>query len=603
MMFRFLTAAAALALAAPALADTLVDNVDGLTLNDKGQVERFTGLLIGNDGRIVQVFQRGDKRPAKVDYMVDGKGRVLMPGMIDAHTHVMGLGFGALTLDLSETTSLAQAQQLIAAYAAAHPDRPWILGRGWNQELWKLGRFPTAAELDAVVGDRPVWLERVDGHAGWANSRAMAAAGITAASKDPAGGQIIRLGLSAAAPATAAPATKPALPAKARAGVKPAASAATLGKPSGIFVDNAMNLVGNVVPGPRPEDRDVALGKAQEILLKYGVTAVADMGSSIEDWQAFRRAGDVGALRVRIMSYAAGIDNMALIGGPGPTPWLYDDKLRLNGVKLYMDGALGSRGASLKAPYADAPKSRGLRITEDTALKNLMSRAAFDHFQVAVHAIGDEANAAVLSAIEDLAQTYKGDRRWRIEHAQIVDPADIPRFGRNGIIASMQPVHETSDRLMAEARLGPNRLSGAYAWNSMLKAGSRLAFGSDAPVELPDPWAGFAAAITRQGPDGQPQGGWQPQERVTREQALAGYTVDAAYAGFGEGHFGRLTRGQRADFLLVDRDPMLASPADLRATRVLQTWVGGQLVYDAAKPPAPIAEPAVRERPVAADGR
>ncbi|MFM5886072.1 MAG: amidohydrolase [Novosphingobium sp.] len=583
MKFRFLAAAAILAIASPALADTLVDNVDGLTLDEKGQVERFTGLLIGNDGRIVQVFHRSDKRPAKVDYMVDGKGRVLMPGMIDAHAHIMGLGFGALTLDLSETTSLAQAQALIAAYAAAHPDRPWILGRGWNQELWKLGRFPTAAELDAVVGDRPVWLERVDGHAGWANSRAMAAAGITAASKDPAGGQIIRLGLSAAAPATAAPGKGPALSAKPGTKVRSAFTAGNLGKPSGIFVDNAMNLVGNAVPPPRPEDRDVALGKAQEILLKYGVTAAADMGTSIEDWQAFRRAGDTGALRVRIMSYAAGIDNMALIGGPGPSPWLYDDKLRLNGVKLYADGALGSRGASLKLPYSDSPGAKGLRITQDTALKNMMSRAAFDHFQIAVHAIGDEANAAVLSAYEELAQTYKGDRRWRIEHAQILDPADIPRFAKGNVIASMQPVHETSDRLMAEARLGPNRLSGAYAWNSILKTGGRLAFGSDAPVELPDPWAGFAAAITRQGPDGEPQGGWQPQERVTREQALAGYTDDAAYAGFGEGRFGRLTRGQRADFLLVDRDPMLVSPSDVRATKVLQTWVGGQLVWDAAK--------------------
>jgi predicted amidohydrolase YtcJ len=303
------------------------------------------------------------------------------------------------------------------------------------------------------------------------------------------------------------------------------------------------------------------------------------------------------------MSYAAGINNMALIGGPGPSPWLYDDKLKLEGVKLYADGALGSRGASLKAPYSDSPGARGLRITQDTALKNMMSRAAFDHFQIAVHAIGDEANAAVLSAYEELALTYKGDRRWRIEHAQILDPADIARFGKGQIIASMQPVHETSDRLMAEARLGPNRLAGAYAWNAILKTGGRLAFGSDAPVELPDPWAGFAAAISRQGPDGEPQGGWQPQERVTREQALAGYTTGAAYAGFGEGRFGRIATGQRADFLLVDRDPMLVSPADIRATRVLQTWVGGQLVYDAAQPPAPPAEPPARERPVVGDGR
>lgn len=605
MRARLLVAAAALAVTASAQADTLIDNVDGLTLDEQGRVDRFTGLVVGRDGRVIQVLHRGDARPVRPDYAVDGKGRVLMPGMIDAHSHVMSIGFAALTLDLSETTSLAEAQKAIAAYAAAHPDRPWILGRGWNQELWKLGRFPTAAELDAVVADRPVWLERVDGHAGWANSRAMAVAGVTAATRDPAGGQVIRLGLSPASPATAAAtAAGKRLTPRAAARAKRPAAAVQFGKPSGIFVDNAKALIGKAVPPPRPEDRDLALAMAQQLLLKRGVTATADMGSSIEDWQAFRRAGDAGSLQVRIMSYAAGVDNMALIGGSGPTPWLYDDKLRLDGVKLYADGALGSRGASLKAPYADAPATRGLRITQDTALKNMMSRAAFDNFQIAVHAIGDEANSAVLSAYEELGQTYKGDRRWRIEHAQILDPADIPRFGRDGIIASMQPVHQTSDRLMAEARLGPNRLAGAYAWNSILNTGGKLAFGSDAPVELPDPWAGFAAAITRQGPDGQPFGGWQPQERVTREQALAAYTVDAAYAGFGDGRFGRLTRGERADFLLVDRDPMLASPDDIRAIKVLQTWVGGQLVWDAANPSPSPSDPPPRERPpVSVDGR
>lgn len=547
MMHRLLLAAtAALALSAPALADTLVDNVDGLTIDATGGIERFTGLLVGDDGRIVQVLHRGDKRPGKVDYFVDGKGQVMVPGMIDSHGHVMGLGFSALTLDLTDTKSLAEALAKVAAYAKANPDRPWILGRGWNQELWPEKRFPTAAELDAVVGDRPVWLERVDGHAGWANTRALAAANVTALTKAPAGGSIERL-----------------------AG----------GKPAGVLVDNATELVGKAVPAPRPEDRDLALAKAQEILLGRGVTAIADMGTTIEDWQAFRRAGDNGSLRVRIMSYAMGTDNMALIGGPGPSPWLYDDKLRLNGVKLYSDGALGSRGASLKAPYSDAPTVKGLRVTGDTQLKNFMSRAALDHFQVAIHAIGDEANAAALTAIEDMNQTYTGDRRWRIEHAQILDPADIPRFAKAGVIASMQPVHQTSDRLMAEARLGPNRLTGAYAWASLAASGAKLAFGSDVPVELADPWAGLAAAISRTGPDGQPLGGWQPQERVSRELALAAYTANGAYAGFAEGRFGRLQRGERADFLMIDRDPLLATPADIRATQVLQVWVGGQLVH------------------------
>ena len=551
-----LAAAAACVIAAPASADTLVDHIDGLTLYAAGKIDHFTGMVIGSDGRIVQILHRGDKRPSRTDYQVDGKGHVVMPGMIDAHLHVMQLGFAALTLDLSDTRTLPEALAKIAAYAAAHTDRPWILGGGWNQETWKLGRFPTAAELDAVVGDRPVWLERADGHAGWANSAALRAAHVDAATKDPAGGRIERV---------------------------PGGT-----RPAGTLVDTATALVAAAVPPPRPEDRDLAFLTAQQILARRGVTAAADMGTSIDDWQTFRRAGDLGQLRIRIMAYAAGIDAMVTIAGPRPTPWLYDDRLRLGGVKLYLDGALGSRGAYLKAPYTDDPGNRGLRRLSETQLRNLMSRAAIDNFQIAVHAIGDGANYSVLNAIEELGATYKGDRRWRIEHAQIVDPVDIARFGRLGVIASMQPIHQTSDRIMAESRLGPARLTGAYAWHSIAAGGARLAFGSDAPVEKPDPFAGMAAAITREGADGQPFGGWQPQERVSREEAFAAYTSGAAYAGFAEGRFGRLLRGERADFLIVDRDPLLAAPANLRETQVLQTWVGGMKIYDSsAEPSAP----------------
>ena len=538
-----------------ALADTLVDNVQGETVAADGRVEAFTAFRFSDDGTILAVYHKGDKLP-RAQYRVDGKGRVLLPGLIDAHLHLLQVGFAALTLDLSETKTLAEAQSRIRDYAAAHPDRPWIIGRGWNQEIWGLGRFPTAAELDAAVADRPVWLERVDGHAGWANSAALKAAGVTAATKDPAGGQVVR---------------------------------GAGGVPAGVLVDNASGLVGRIVPPPRAEDRDLALATAQDLLFKRGVTAAADMGTSIEDWQAFRRAGDINRLYLRVMSYAGGTEAMALIGGSGPTPWLYGDRLRMGGVKLYMDGALGSRGAWLKAPYADAPPSTGGATTglprlSDTQLGNLMSRAALDHFQVAVHAIGDRANSTVLDSVELLNQTYKGDRRWRIEHAQILDPADIARFAKLGVIASMQPVHETSDRTMAEARLGPARLTGAYAWHSLLTSGARMAFGSDAPVELPDPFAGMAAAISREGPDGQPAGGWQPQERVTRAEALAGYTSGAAYAGFAEQKFGRIAPGLRADFILVDTDPMTASPAQIRATRVLETWIGGGKVYSVEQP-------------------
>lgn len=540
----------ALALAAtPALADVLVDDVKGVSPDGKGGVIHFNGLLIGNDGRIEAVYQPKDKRPKKVDYKVNGKGRILVPGMIDAHAHVMGTGLAQMTLDLTASRSLDEALALIQAWSARHPEAPWILGGGWNQVSWGLGRMPTAAELDRVTGGRPAWLTRVDGHAGWANSAALAAAGVTASTPDPDGGSIERI-----------------------AGGK---------APAGVLVDGATSLIETKVPKPRPSDLDAAFGEAQIVFLREGVTAVADMGTTIEAWQSYRRAADAGNLRIRIGAYASGTDNMTLIGGPGPSPWLYDDRLRLAGVKLFLDGALGSRGAWLKAPYADAPETSGLPQLNDTKLGNLMSRGAFDNFQVAVHAIGDKANAAVLSAIEDLSHTYTGDRRWRIEHAQVIDPADIARLGQHGIIASMQPQHEASDREMAEARLGPQRLAGAYAWKSIEATGATLAFGSDAPVEPPRPFLGFATAITRQGADGQPVGGWQPQETLTRAQAFAAYTTGASYAMFAEKRFGHIAVGQRADFLFVDQDPMTATPEQIRATKVLETWINGRKEWDA----------------------
>ncbi len=542
-------------------ADTLIENVKGVTLTADGGVNRFVGMLIGDDGKIVRLLsapepplvipkcRRGKpcEYPPQPKYRLDGKGRTLMPGLIDGHGHFMSLGWQALTLDLNAATSLDDAKARIKAYADANPDRKWITGRGWNQESWNLGRFPTAADLDSVVADRPVWLERVDGHAGWANSLAIKLAGVTPTTAAPSGGRIEM----------------------------------TAGKPNGVFVDSAQDLVSKVLPQPLSKERDLAFTKAQEALLAFGITATADMGTSVEDWAAFRRAGDKGALRVRIFSYSAGLEPMLAIAGGEPTPWLYDGKLRMAGVKLYADGALGSRGAWLKAPYADKAGERGLQFLTDAALRNQMSRAAMDGFQIAVHAIGDAANAQVLDAIDELSQTYKGDRRWRIEHAQILDVTDIPRFAAHGTIASLQPVHQTSDRLMAEARLGPKRLAGAYAWKSILNAGGRLAFGSDYPVESPEPFAGLATAITREDAKREPFGGWQPQERISREQALAGFTIGAATASYAEGKVGRLAPGLYADFLLVDRDPLLSTPEELRQTKVIETWVGGQRMYGA----------------------
>jgi hypothetical protein len=544
-MKKLVAALAALFCVQSASADTLIDNVNGYTIGENKQVVRFTGLLVGNDGRVKQLLQGRERPLGRPDYRVDGRGRTLIPGLIDAHGHVMGLGFQAMQLDLSETKSLQEAQAKIAAYAAANPTPRWIVGRGWNQEKWGLGRFPTAADLDAVVPGRPVWLERVDGHAGWANSMAMKEAGVTAASKSPPGGRIEMAGR----------------------------------QPSGIFIDAASDLVQKAVPPPLPRMRDQALEKAQNILLSNGITAVADMGTTGEDWIVIRRAGDVGNLNVRILSYASGIEHLLAVAGTGPTPWLYDSRLRMVGVKLYSDGALGSRGAWLKQPYKDKPGEKGLAFLTDTTLKNLMSRAAMDGFQVAVHAIGDAANAQLLEAIEELSGTYKGDRRWRVEHAQIIDPSDLPRFGRNGIIASMQPVHQTSDWRMAEARMGLERLGGAYAWRSMLANNVPLAFGSDFPVESANPFHGLAVAVTREDPQGQPAGGWQPEQKLTMAQAFSGFTRDAAFASFAEDRLGTLERGRFADFIFIDRDIFAVQPREIRDTKVLETYVGGRKVW------------------------
>lgn len=562
MRARLLAAIAALALPFPALASGVVDNVNGIALDANGKIVRFAALVVDDDGKVEKLLpgryqepeykpkkpKRGQpwpERPKAPSFKLDGGGKTLIPGLIDGHGHVMGYGLSLVTLDLSDTRSLAEAQGKIRAYVQANPGLKWVIGTGWNQEKWGLGRFPTAAELDAVESATPVWLERVDGHAGWANSAAIRAAGVTAASKAPAGGRIEM----------------------------------AAGKPAGVFVDKAMDLVQRVVPPPAPKDRDIAFEKAQRALLAAGITGIADMGTSIADWQAFRRSADRGALRVRIMSYAMGLDNMILIAGPEPTPWLYDDHLRMGGVKLLLDGALGSRGAWLRADYADAPGQRGLPMITDTQLRNFMSRAAMDNFQVAVHAIGDAANRDVLNAIEELGDTYKGDRRWRIEHAQIIDPADLPRFKPLGVVASMQPVHEASDWRMATARLGEARLKGSYAWKTMLDNGVPLAFGSDVPVESPNPFAGIAVAMSREDAQGEPVGGWMPEQKVSFEAALDGFTRQAAYAGFAEKKFGSLQPGQRADFVLIDRDISTARPADIRQTQVLETWIGGKRVY------------------------
>ena len=536
-----LIALAALLATSSAMADTLVTNTNGIQVDANGKLERFTGILIGDDGKVKRLIH-GEMLKLKDTNVVDAKGQTVLPGLIDAHGHVMALGFTALQLDLTGTTSLADLQGRLKAYADANPNARWILGRGWNQELWPDKRFPTATDIDAVVSDRPVWLGRVDGHAGIANSAAMQAAGFALNTQAPTGGRI----------------------------------------ENGLFVDAAMSLIESKIPAPTPAEQDLAMAAVQRMLLSNGLTAAADMGTAPDEWMAMNRAGQAGTLNVRVLGYAGGIPAMKTINGGRPSDWLYGDRLHLGGVKLYADGALGSRGAWLKQPYADKPDTHGLQFLTDAQIMEQANAAAAGGYQLAIHAIGDAANAQLISTYEKLNATYGKDRRWRIEHFQIADPADIPRLKPAGIVASMQPTHQTSDRLMAEARLGLDRLRGAYAWQTVEKLGIPIAFGSDFPVESPNPFPGLAAAVSRQDLNGQPPGGWRPEERVSFEQALAGFTRGAAYAGFAEQRIGSLDPGKWADFIIVDRDVSRVDPQALAKTQVLQTWVAGKKVWEKA---------------------
>nr|WP_314446835.1 amidohydrolase [uncultured Sphingomonas sp.] len=527
--------AAALLVPTPALADLLVTNVNGVRATADRQVERFTGLLVGDDGKVKRVLKGEQFKLPAGTRVLNGGGKVLMPGLIDAHGHVMGYGLALGQLDLTGTTSLAELQQRLRDYAAGNPDLPWITGRGWNQEMWPDKKFPTSDDLDAAVKDRPVWLERVDGHASVANGAAMRAAGLTGSFTVPRGGEVI----------------------------------------DGMFVDAATALIDRHVPQPTPAMRDQALKRAQEALLAKGLTAVADMGTSLEDWQAMNRGLAAGTLPLRIFSYAGGSGELARIGDAPRAA----GQMPVIGVKLYADGALGSRGAWLKQPYSDAPHTRGLPLISAADLRTQATAAIQAGKQVAVHAIGDAANDMVLGTFAEVG-CGQGDRRCRVEHAQIVDVADLDRFAQGQVIASMQTVHQTSDRTMAEARLGQQRLGGAYAWQTLAKRRTMLSLGSDFPVEDPNPFHGLAAAVSRQGLDDQPAGGWRPWERLDLGQALAGFTLDAAHASFAEKQMGGLEPGQMADFILVDRDPTTSSAHDLARTQVLETWIAGRKVWE-----------------------
>ncbi len=529
-----------------AQADTVLHNINGYTSTDNG-IRSFSALHFDEAGRIIAT---GDEEllsghPAAT--RIDGDGKTLLPGLTDAHAHVLGLGLLKTSLDLIGSVSVDDAVARIGAYASANAGARWILGRGWNQVIWPVQAFPTAAHIDAVVSDRPVWLRRVDGHAGWANSLALELAGIDDDTPDPIGGKIIR---------------------------------DDNGHATGVLVDMAMSMVGNLVPEIDKNETENAVKAAINTLLAEGITGVHDAGIDLVDAEVYLSMADNNQLGMRIYAMIGGAgDVLDAIGEPIRA--YGNDRLEIASVKLYSDGALGSRGAAMIDPYSDDAENRGLPFFTQRELDEKVIKANEMGFQVGIHAIGDLGNRLALNSFEKSQGGKPSPLRNRVEHAQIIAIDDIPRFAELGVVASMQATHATSDKNMAEDRIGPDRMQGGYAWRRLLDSGAILANGSDFPVELSNPFHGLYAAVTRQGRDGEPDGGWYADQALSRAEALHSFTLAAAYAANQETRLGSLESGKWADFIIIDRDYFEVPSAEIDDIKVLQTWVGGELVFDA----------------------
>ena len=558
--FRTLVGAAVLAApfgllaqsAAPtAPADLIVTNARVYTADDaRPLVEAFAV----RDGRITFV---GSQREATVlagpaTRIVDAGGRTVIPGMVDAHAHFSGLAQTLRQVDLTGTTSLAEVIARVVAKAQTVPKGTWITGRGWDQNDWGITDFPTHDALSAALPDHPVLLERVDGHATYANMAAMKAAGVTAASKAPVGGQIIT---------------------------------DTRGQPTGVFIDNASDVLERQVPAPTAAELTSALKDAIALMHRWGLTGMHDAGATrgaIERYEALAKANELNLrLYVMIGDDAAALDHYF---AKGPQSALYNGQLWVRAVKLYADGAMGSRGAALLEPYSDDPNNVGLLKSTQQHIRDIAERGLKAGFQVNTHAIGDRGNRVVLDAYEQaLRAVPRADHRFRVEHAQILHYDDIPRFAQLGVIPSMQASHQTSDMYWIGKRLGPTRLFGAYAWQSLLQTGVVIPNGSDFPVEQVNPLISFHSAIARQDARDWPAGGWFPAQKMSREEALRSMTIWPAYAGFQEQSMGSITVGKYADFVILDMDIMRVPVELVLQANVRSTYVGGKSVYEAIR--------------------
>lgn len=531
---------------ASASATTLLINGKVRTLaDDPAQAQ---AVAWDDAGRILAVGSTQELRRRHAGARVlDARGATVLPGLVDAHGHVLNLGMSLLNVDLRGTRSKDEVLQRLRQQAARLPDGAWLVGRGWDQNDWPEKAFPSAADLDAAFPERPVFLERIDGHAAWTNSAALRRIPRDLSGDwQPEGGRIERHD----------------------------------GKATGVFVDAASLLVEAVMPRPDAALKRRAYKLAFDTLLAAGLTGVHDAGVSADDLAVLRDLADHDELPLRIYAMAdadaAALDALCrdgLYAHPG-------GRLQMRAVKLYMDGALGSRGAALKADYSDDPGNRGILVTAPEELRRIAAKAKGCGVQVATHAIGDRGNRIVLDTYAQvLGEAGGGDLRWRIEHAQIVDVADIADFARLGLIASMQPTHATSDMPWAQARLGRSRLAGAYAWQRFARAGVPLALGSDFPVEQASPLLGLYAAVTRQDADGKPRGGWLPDQRLSRTEALRGFVAGAAYAQFAEADLGSISPGKLADFTLVEKDLFLIPVREIPSDTVSATVVGGKVVF------------------------
>ena len=523
----------------------IIYNANGYTLVDEDLVQ-FSTLIIKN-GKVLEIGDDSllNNHNGK---KIDVAGKTLLPGLIDAHGHVMGLGYQELQVNLMGIETLEETLEVIKQYAESNPDLEWIQGRGWNQTLWPENEFPTAKDLDKIVADRPVWLSRVDGHAGWGNSLAMRLGGISKDTPEVQGGKIIR---------------------------------DNNGNATGIFIDAAEGYIQSIVPEPTVLERSLALEKALKLMAKMGITSVHDAGIGVDTWEMYKQFADGEKLTTRIYSMISGTgDTFDELSTSGPIKSYANDLLALRSVKIYSDGALGSRGAAMIEEYSDDPGNYGLLFMNQNDMNAMVSKVVGKGFQANIHAIGDAGNRQVLYALEYAQKKYEAfDLRNRIEHAQIVSLDDIPRFAELNVIASMQPTHATSDKNMAEDRVGPIRIEGGYAWQKYLNQGTIVAAGSDFPVEHSNPFYGLYSAVTRMDHHGNPEGGWYPEEKMSRIEAFRAFTIDAAYAAHQEHVLGSLEVGKWADFIIIDKDYFEIDVAYIWKIKVLETWLAGKRTY------------------------